>query len=87
MTEYTQRELGDSFEELIGSIASDAGRKSKGFYTPQSITKVLTQIALEGKEIQPELSVYDPTMGSGSLLLSAYQYFMIIIQSLFMDRS
>lgn len=75
MTKYTQRELGDSFEELIGFIASDAGRKSLGFYTPRSITKLLTQITLEGKEIQPELSVYDPTMGSGSLLLSAYQYF------------
>ncbi len=75
MTEYTQKELGDSFEELIDSIASDAGRKSGEFYTPQSITKVLTQIALEGKKTQPKLSVYDPTMGSGSLLLSAQQYF------------
>ena len=75
MTEYTQKELGESFEELFGFIASDAGRKSEGFYTPQSITKVLTQIALEGKENQSELSVYDPTMGSGSLLLSAQQYF------------
>lgn len=75
MTEYTQKELGESFEELFGFIASDAGRKSEGFYTPQSITKVLTQIALKGKEIQSELSVYDPTMGSGSLLLSAQQYF------------
>ena len=75
MTEYTQKELGDFFEDLIGSIASYAGRKSEGFYTPKSITKVLTQIALEGKEVQPELTVYDPTMGSGSLLLSAQQYF------------
>lgn len=75
MTDYTQKELGDAFEGLIASIASSTGKKFEGFYTPHSINNLLTQITLHGKENQKELSVYDPTMGSGSLLLSAQQYF------------
>lgn len=75
MTVYTQEELGGAFEELITAIASAGGKKSGEFYSPHSINRLLTQISLYGKENQPYLSIYDPTMGSGSLLLSAQKYF------------
>lgn len=75
LTDYTQKELGDAFEGLIASIASAAGRHSSEFYTAYSVNQVLAQIALHGKQDQLEISVYDPTMGSGSLLLSTQNYF------------
>lgn len=75
LTDYTQTELGEAFEGVIASIASAAGKKSGEFYSPHSINKLLPQIALYGTQDQSELSVYDPTMGSGSLLLSAQKYF------------
>ncbi len=59
--------LGDAYEYMIGQFASDAGKKAGEFYTPQSVAKLLTKIiATDKKNIK---SVYDPTCGSGSLLL------------------
>ena len=59
--------LGDAYEYLIGQFASGAGKKAGEFYTPQQVSKVLAQLVTTGKEQLK--SVYDPTCGSGSLLL------------------
>jgi len=66
--------LGDAYEYLIGQFASESGKKAGEFYTPQAVAKLMTQIVLQGKENQKGFSVYDPTMGSGSLLLNAKRY-------------
>ncbi|WP_242302725.1 type I restriction-modification system subunit M [Bacillus cereus group sp. BfR-BA-01361] len=66
--------LGDAYEYLIGQFASDSGKKAGEFYTPQPVSKLMTQIVLQGKENQKGFSVYDPTMGSGSLLLNAKKF-------------
>jgi type I restriction enzyme M protein len=59
--------LGDAYEYLIGQFASGAGKKAGEFYTPQQVSKILAQLVTTGKEKLK--SVYDPTCGSGSLLL------------------
>ena len=59
--------LGDAYEYLIGQFASGAGKKAGEFYTPQQVSKVLAKIVTVDK--QRLMSVYDPTCGSGSLLL------------------
>lgn len=66
--------LGDAYEYLIGQFASDSGKKAGEFYTPQPVAKLMTQIVLHGKENQKGFTVYDATMGSGSLLLNAKKY-------------
>lgn len=59
--------LGDAYEYLIGQFASGAGKKAGEFYTPQEVSKILAKLVTTGK--QKLKSVYDPTCGSGSLLL------------------
>ena len=59
--------LGDAYEYLIGQFASGAGKKAGEFYTPQMVSKLLAQIVTHGRD--DIRSVYDPTCGSGSLLL------------------
>ncbi|MBL7815797.1 MAG: type I restriction-modification system subunit M, partial [Saprospiraceae bacterium] len=59
--------LGDAYEYLIGQFASGAGKKAGEFYTPKEVSMVLAKIVTTGKHKLK--SVYDPTCGSGSLLL------------------
>ena len=59
--------LGDAYEYLIGQFAAGAGKKAGEFYTPQEVSEILAQIVTDGKKKLK--SVYDPTCGSGSLLL------------------
>ena len=59
--------LGDAYEYLIGQFASGAGKKAGEFYTPQEVSKILAKLVTTGKHKLK--SVYDPTCGSGSLLL------------------
>lgn len=59
--------LGDAYEYLIGQFASGAGKKAGEFYTPQEVSMVLAKLVTTGKSKLK--SVYDPTCGSGSLLL------------------
>lgn len=66
--------LGNAYEYLIGQFASETGKKAGEFYTPQAVSKILTRIAIAGQEDKMGLSVYDPCMGSGSLLLNAKRY-------------
>ncbi len=59
--------LGDAYEYLISQFASGAGKKAGEFYTPQQVSKILAKIVtLDKTRIK---SAYDPTCGSGSLLL------------------
>lgn len=59
--------LGDAYEYLISQFASSAGKKAGEFYTPQQVSKILAKIVtLNRKHLK---NVYDPTCGSGSLLL------------------
>lgn len=59
--------LGDAYEYLIGKFASGAGKKAGEFYTPQQVSTVLARLVTAGKTKLK--TVYDPTCGSGSLLL------------------
>ena len=59
--------LGDAYEYLIGEFAAGSGKKGGEFYTPAQVSKILARIVTDGrKRIK---SAYDPTCGSGSLLL------------------
>lgn len=59
--------LGDAYEYLIGEFASGAGKKAGEFYTPPMVSKLLAKLVTKDKTQLK--SVYDPTCGSGSLLL------------------
>ncbi len=63
--------LGDAYEYLIFKFASSAGKKAGEFYTPQSLSKLMSKIIIsQNKNIK---NIYDPTCGSGSLLLRLYK--------------
>ena len=59
--------IGDAYEYLIAKFASGAGKSAGEFYTPQQVSKILSKIITTGKSKLK--NVYDPTCGSGSLLL------------------
>ncbi len=59
--------LGDAYEYMIGQFAAGAGKKAGEFYTPQEVSTILSEIVITGKTRLK--TVYDPTCGSGSLLL------------------
>ncbi len=66
--------LGDAYEYMLGNFASDMGQKAGEFYTPQSVSTLLTRIVMSGREGKKGFTAYDPAMGSGSLLLNVRQY-------------
>ncbi|GAE17179.1 hypothetical protein IX307_002900 [Bacteroides pyogenes] len=59
--------LGDAYEYMISQFAAGAGKKAGEFYTPQEVSQILAEIVTTGKARLRD--VYDPTCGSGSLLL------------------
>ena len=64
--------LGDAYEYLIGQFAAGAGKKGGEFYTPAQVSRLLAKIVTDDKKRIK--SVYDPTCGSGSLLLRVKEY-------------
>jgi len=64
--------LGDAYEYLISEFAAGAGKKGGEFYTPAQVSRLMAQIVTLGKK--KIRSVYDPTCGSGSLLLRIGDY-------------
>ena len=63
--------LGEIYEYLIGKFAANAGKKGGEFYTPHEVSQILAKIVTGNIESQTDtFTVYDPTMGSGSLLLT-----------------
>ena len=73
-TEYGADALGDAYEYLISEFAAGSGKKAGEFYTPSAVSELITRIVTKGKEGKPGFSIYDPCMGSGSLLLHARSY-------------
>ena len=71
---YSGDVLGDAYEYLIGQFASESGKKAGEFYTPQAVSHLMTQIAIDGKEDKKGFTAYDAAMGSGSLLLNVRKY-------------
>ena len=66
--------IGDAYEFLISQFASEAGKKAGEFYTPHEVSVMMARIAAYGQEDKKLFSVYDPTMGSGSLMLNVRNY-------------
>ncbi|CEG21494.1 putative type I restriction enzymeP M protein [Planococcus massiliensis] len=66
--------IGDAYEYLISQFASEAGKKAGEFYTPHEVSVMMARIAAMGQEDKKLFSVYDPTMGSGSLMLNVRNY-------------
>lgn len=65
--------FGDAYEFLISNYAANAGKSGGEFFTPQSVSKLISQLAIHG---QDEINkIYDPAAGSGSLLLQAKKQF------------
>lgn len=63
--------LGDVYEYLIGQFAANAGKKGGEFYTPHEVSQILAKlVTMDAKKNIDQFRVYDPTMGSGSLLLT-----------------
>ena len=73
-SKYGADALGDAYEYLIGKFASESGKKAGEFYTPQAVSKLITRIVTRGKEDKDGFTIYDPCMGSGSLLLQVKNY-------------
>jgi type I restriction enzyme M protein len=63
--------LGDAYEYLIGQFAMESGKKAGEFYTPRQVSEVMAQIVAKSGNIK---SIYDPTVGSGSLLLTVKKH-------------
>lgn len=61
--------LGDAYEFLMRHFASESGKSKGQFYTPAEVSRILANIIEVDKADTPSYSVYDPTCGSGSLLL------------------
>lgn len=65
--------LGDAYEYLIGQFAMESGKKAGEFYTPAMVSEVMAQIV--AKSCNGKItSIYDPTVGSGSLLLTVAKH-------------
>ena len=67
---YTPDLLGDAYEYLIKQFADDAGKKGGEFYTPKGVVKLIVQLI----KPQPRQKVYDPTAGSGGMLVESARY-------------
>lgn len=61
--------LGDAYEFLMRHFASESGKSKGQFYTPAEVSRILAKIINVDKADKPSYTVYDPTCGSGSLLL------------------
>ena len=61
--------LGDAYEYLMRHFATESGKSKGQFYTPAEVSRILAKVIDVKKADKPSYSVYDPTCGSGSLLL------------------
>ena len=61
--------LGDAYEYLMRNFASESGKSKGEFYTPSEVSRVLSKVIGVKKDAQEKQTIYDPTCGSGSLLL------------------
>ena len=74
--EFTDNQIdlfGDAYEFLISNYAANAGKSGGEFFTPQSVSKLIAQLAIHNQTSINK--IYDPAAGSGSLLLQAKKQF------------
>jgi type I restriction enzyme M protein len=64
--------LGDAYEYLMRHFATESGKSKGQFYTPAEVSRVIAQVIELGKATDARQSIFDPTCGSGSLLLKAH---------------
>lgn len=62
--------LGFIYEYLISNFAANAGKKAGEFYTPHEVSVLMSEIVAEHLKDRKEIKIYDPTSGSGSLLIN-----------------
>lgn len=62
--------LGYVYEYLIGNFAANAGKKAGEFYTPHEVAILMSEIVAESQKDKRQIEIYDPTSGSGSLLIT-----------------
>lgn len=62
--------LGFIYEYLISNFAANAGKKAGEFYTPHEVSLLMSEIVAEHLKNHDEIKIYDPTSGSGSLLIN-----------------
>ena len=62
--------LGFIYEYLIGNFAANAGKKAGEFYTPHEVSLLMSEIVAEHLKDRDKIEIYDPTSGSGSLLIN-----------------
>ena len=72
--DYEDDALGDAYEYLIAQFAAESGKKAGEFYTPKMVSTLIAKIVTTGREKKDGFSIYDPCMGSGSLLLQAKRF-------------
>ena len=63
--------IGDAYEYLMKNFASESGKSKGQFYTPAEVSRIMAKVIGIGKDERQMISIYDPTCGSGSLLLRA----------------
>ena len=63
--------LGDAYEYLMRHFATESGKSKGQFYTPAEVSRVMARVVGIGPDTRPDQTIYDPTCGSGSLLLKA----------------
>ena len=63
--------LGDAYEYLMRNFATESGKSKGQFYTPAEVSRILAKVVGITKDTTQDQTVYDPTCGSGSLLLKA----------------
>jgi type I restriction enzyme M protein len=63
--------LGDAYEYLMRNFATESGKSKGQFYTPAEVSRIMAHV-IGIREAKPKQSVYDPTCGSGSLLIKAH---------------
>jgi type I restriction enzyme M protein len=63
--------LGDAYEYLMRHFATESGKSKGQFYTPAEVSRILSKVVGISKDTPQDATVYDPTCGSGSLLLKA----------------
>ena len=63
--------LGDAYEYLMRHFATESGKSKGQFYTPAEVSRVMAQVVGIGANTRQDQTIYDPTCGSGSLLLKA----------------
>ena len=63
--------LGDAYEYLMRHFATQSGKSKGEFYTPAEVSRIMAQVIGIGQDSRRDHTVYDPTCGSGSLLIKA----------------